>query len=300
MIGSRETEPIFSNILEEMQSIQAGTPKRQELINEIENILAGKLILYISSFEYPESTINHDDILPLADLLRTVSYTEKLYLMLHSPGGEPDTAEKIIKICREHCKEFRVVIPNSAKSAATLIALGGDEILMSYISEIGPIDPQILFIKPNGDRVIRPAQSFLDSIAEVQDKIYENGGLIPPIYRSFIENLDPSFLDICKKAIQKSKENAETWLAKYMLKEDKEKAKEIANKLSLSGNLNSHGKMIDYEEAKKLGLKIRVLERDSLLWTKIWELYCRAELYLSYTPNIKLFESQTVSLGIKL
>lgn len=299
-MGENNNAPIFATILEEMQSTQVGTLKRQELIGEIEEMLGGKLIVYVASFVHPDSTINHDDILPFADILHSIGNTKKLYLMIHSPGGDPDTAEKIIKMCRQHCQEFRVIVPNSAKSAATLIALGSDEILMSYLSELGPIDPQIVFCKANGERVIRPAQSFLDSIDEIQQKIWENGGVVPPIYIPFLDNFDPSFLDICKKAIQRSHQHAENWLQKYMLKNEKEKAQSIADILSQVNEYQSHGKIIDIEEARKIGLRVKELDKDSPLWLKIWELYCRAELYLNYTPNIKIFESKTTSLGIKL
>ena len=66
-----------------------------------------------------------------------------LDLLLQSPGGDIDKAENIVYMCRNRFSSFRVIVPESAKSAATLIALAADSIIMGYTSELGPIDPQI-------------------------------------------------------------------------------------------------------------------------------------------------------------
>ena len=65
-------------------------------------------------------------------------------LIIQSPGGEIEPAYQISKVCKAFAKEkFRVVVPRYAKSAATLISLGADEIHMGPLSHLGPIDPQI-------------------------------------------------------------------------------------------------------------------------------------------------------------
>src|SRR5207249_7534010 len=61
--------------------------------------------------------------------------------------GDPTIVEKMVDMCRTHLsggnRKLRVLVPNVAKSAATILALGADKILMGYCSEIGPIDPQV-------------------------------------------------------------------------------------------------------------------------------------------------------------
>lgn len=65
-------------------------------------------------------------------------------LMIASHGGRIEPAYQISKVCKAFAKEnFVVVIPRAAKSAATLIALGADNIHMGMLGELGPIDPQI-------------------------------------------------------------------------------------------------------------------------------------------------------------
>lgn len=70
--------------------------------------------------------------------------SEKIFLVINSPGGSIESAYLISKTCRRLCKgKFIVGVPRRAKSAATLIALGADEIHMGLMSELGPIDPQV-------------------------------------------------------------------------------------------------------------------------------------------------------------
>lgn len=66
-----------------------------------------------------------------------------ILLIIQSDGGSIEPAYLISKTCKRLSKErFNVAIPRKAKSAATLIALGANEIHMGLLSELGPIDPQ--------------------------------------------------------------------------------------------------------------------------------------------------------------
>ena len=80
-------------------------------------------------------------------IYRALSSMDKqadVLLVIHSRGGSIEPAYLISKSCKRLCKrKFAVAVPRQAKSAATLISLGADEIHMGLMSELGPIDPQI-------------------------------------------------------------------------------------------------------------------------------------------------------------
>jgi hypothetical protein len=48
---------------------------------------------------------------------------------------------RLVSMVRECCDKFSVLVPYKAHSSATMIALGADEIVMSDLSELSPIDP---------------------------------------------------------------------------------------------------------------------------------------------------------------
>lgn len=68
---------------------------------------------------------------------------QEIDVILHSGGGSPDDAYRLIRSFREHYDEVNIIVPFWAKSAATLIALGATKIVMQEYGELGPIDTQI-------------------------------------------------------------------------------------------------------------------------------------------------------------
>ncbi len=64
-------------------------------------------------------------------------------LILDSSGGEIGPAYVISKILKTYSKSLKIIVPRWAKSAATLICLAANEIIMTDIAELGPLDPQV-------------------------------------------------------------------------------------------------------------------------------------------------------------
>jgi hypothetical protein len=64
-------------------------------------------------------------------------------LLIDSDGGSGRGAYRIASILRQHCGGFRALVPRRAKSAATLLALGADELCLGDHAELGPIDAQV-------------------------------------------------------------------------------------------------------------------------------------------------------------
>jgi ClpP class serine protease len=82
------------------------------------------LILYKGFLE------RKDEILP----------KERVVLLLHSPGGHINWAYKIVRLFQKRTDEFFTIVPLYAKSAATLIAIGGKQIIMGSEGKLGPLD----------------------------------------------------------------------------------------------------------------------------------------------------------------
>jgi hypothetical protein len=92
---------------------------------------------------YDKATIGRSDADRIYRALSDADPGKPILLMMYSPGGDVATAYLISKLCREFTEgDFHVALPRQAKSAATLIACGADQIHMGSLSELGPIDPQ--------------------------------------------------------------------------------------------------------------------------------------------------------------
>ena len=68
---------------------------------------------------------------------------EKLDIFLCSNGGSGTVPWRLVALFREYAKKLCVLIPYRAYGAASLLALGADEIVMHPFAELGPIDPTV-------------------------------------------------------------------------------------------------------------------------------------------------------------
>lgn len=272
--------------------IEEQDKKRQSLIQEIGQVNGTKIINYCSNFAHPAANIIRQDIIPLNDMLSVLDFPKRLDFIIHSPGGIVEVAEKIVAIIRDHVENFRVIVPEAAKSAATLIALASDEIQMSPIAELGPIDPAIVIGVDPATRlpVLRPAWSYLNSLKRLEEEL--KGGRDPNIVIPLVHKIDPTLLDVAGNTLQYSKSLAKKWLHEYM-QIDQAKASEIADFLSDISKHLTHGRAIRLTEAKKMGIKAKEIPKN--IWNRIYELHIRSLTALRQ-KRVKLLECESKTL----
>jgi hypothetical protein len=81
---------------------------------------------------------------PVSDLfLDGMLPSEKVAVVIDSLGGLAHCAFQIATAIRRRCGGFDAYIPERAKSAATLLAMGADKIYMSPDAHLGPLDAQV-------------------------------------------------------------------------------------------------------------------------------------------------------------
>lgn len=116
---------------------------KKQLIQQIENNRKSRVITYLTSDRQgPMNARIAMDVIPvISKQLRAIGKTENIDLFLYSSGGDTMVPWRLVSMIREYCSKFSVLIPYKAHSAATMISLGADEIVMSDLSELSPIDP---------------------------------------------------------------------------------------------------------------------------------------------------------------
>src|SRR5262249_18981403 len=110
------------------QAINALRYQRQAIIERIQGRTRVKLICYVAGIGAP---ISRDDTIGFADLLYKLRSAAPLDLLLHTPGGDIDAAEKLISMVRAKVENarLRIIVPDFAKSAGTLMTLGADRLI---------------------------------------------------------------------------------------------------------------------------------------------------------------------------
>ena len=239
--------------------------RRRRLIRAIETRTERRLLCYVSS-----SSINYFDTFHLARLLETIKPGERITLLLDSPGGDIDAAEKMVHLLREACAppsgsagDLEVLVPNAAKSAATLIALGADRMLMSDSSELGPIDPQLQL--PNGDSV--PVSALLRAYEEAEQRCVRH-----PDNSAFAAELgkfDAVLVAEMRQAVNRARACSEK-----LLKRQGANYTAVSAALLDVDRFPSHGQMIDWRTAQDIGIpQVHHLARDHPDWRRYWRLY---------------------------
>jgi hypothetical protein len=64
-------------------------------------------------------------------------------LLIQSPGGDAHHAYSIARFFQRRTRDFTVLVPRFAKSAATLLALGASRLILGRDAELGPLDVQM-------------------------------------------------------------------------------------------------------------------------------------------------------------
>lgn len=288
--------PTFQQQIETIKDINQHKHFRLQKIADVEQITNRPLIVYaakqMGGFNVPNS-IDNSDITGFSDLIEGISVNQ-IDILLDSPGGQAEATERIVNLLRENFDHIRFLIPHSAYSAATMLALSGNEILMDDRSTLGPIDPQIIISSPTGGVTSVPAQDILDAFADVRKVLKKEGPGVLSAYFPMLARYDLHIFEICKKGQKLSRTIVNKWLKNYMLKDDprrESKAKKITKRLSDHRKNLSHGRSIGIKEGKRIGLKIRDLREMPDLRKTLWELYCSIELYFDRSPAVKLFEN---------
>lgn len=276
---------------------QAARYQRQELIRKIEAEIGIRVICFVCSHR---AQIDRDDTAGFVDLLHNIPQSEKLSLMLHTPGGNVDAAEKILVQLRattgfvEDYENFepssaklKIVIPDFAKSAGTLIALGADALMMSDTSELGTIDPQVQLKDPNGNEMWHSILTYLDAYKFHADQLQKNPN--DPVAIAMLQKFDPAVVRKYEVILERARTFAEN-----QLKRRGKNFTEITSALLSTEKYKSHSQMIGWHDAKGIGLDIDYRPKTDSVWQMYWQLYClqRSSLH----ENQKLFESSHVSL----
>lgn len=266
--------------------------ERTGLYKQIETKRGNPLIVYVTSQRKGANGSMAGDVIDeLIDQIRSIEKKpeQSVDLLIESTGGDPLTSWRIISLLRSSFKKVNVLVPHSAFSAATLLALGADEIVMGSYSSLGPIDPQITTRKKDGT-----TQQFgYEDVASFLSFVREEGGITEQQYlqgafEKLCEVVEPTVLGFAKRSSSLSISIGEKMLQMHMTDHEKKaQAHSIATKLNKS--FFSHGHALGRNEAAEIGLN--VIAPDDELEKLMWDVHTDFETELdTRTPFDPLAE----------
>ena len=259
---------------------------KKDIIQQLEKEQNTRLITYITGDRQPFATRIAGDVVPLLSRhLEKIGKVKKISLFLYTSGGDMLAPIRIVKLIRNHCDTFEVLVPYKAHSAGTLVALGADRIVMGKLGELTPVDPTTGHpFNPQN-----PANSHQRLEVSVEDLnsyflfAKEKAGVqadqMADVYKMLVEKLHPLSIGNAYRAYRMAKLLTERLLSLHMDKtRESQGIKKIINEIT--GDITIHAYPIDRDEAKELGLKIDTPKAsvEQLIW----------QLYEEYATPMKL------------
>jgi hypothetical protein len=203
---------------------------------------------------------------------------ERTDLLIHSGGGDVNVAYQMIEVLRMHSKALRAVVPLYAKSAATLLCLGADEIVVDELAQLGPLDTQIIEERKGGQLSFASALNPFKTLEQLRQFSLETldiavkliisrcpmnpdealdhatkfvGAITTPLFTQ----LSPEKLGEYSRALSVGTEYGERLLRRYSKIPEAEQERLLER---LVHGYPSHEYIIDYHEALELGLPVKL------------------------------------------
>jgi hypothetical protein len=279
---------------------------RSQLLKSIEAATGRKCLIYAadpSKAIAPQIRVEmaQEDVTAFIDVCNSIPAGSDVDMFVESPGGYMEVAELLERLLRHRFRSVRFIVPHTAMSAATILVMSGDEILMDHKSSLGPIDPQV---RQNGRQY--PAQSYLDWLdkAITEERTTNRLSLVT---LAILQGVTPADIQTAEDATEGARKLVTEWLAKYMWHDLRDasgnvlsidarrtKARAVAEKLASHKEWLSHGKMLSREILLGIDKDLRIPDYSTLpCANEIWEVWVNLHYSFGKSGVYKLFESAT-------
>ena len=214
------------------------------------------------------------------EMVDTNKQSTEANLILVSNGGDPDAAYKIGRHLQETYNSFRVLLPGLCKSAGTLLAIAGKELIFTSYGELGPLDIQVA--KEDKLGVLESGLNISEAFANMEERAKDtyhslindilaasNGivsiktalsaasEMVSSLYGPIFGQIDPEEVGSRARAMRIGEDYA------YRLNLKWENLKNENVKI-LSRSYPQHGFVIDCAEAQNLFRNVRFANRQEI------------------------------------
>jgi hypothetical protein len=225
----------------------------QAIISEISTLLDGAFIAYWNN---PKGSVCHDDVVALYEVLQKIGKQETIHLFIKSDGGNGQASLRLVNLLRQYCNRLVALVPLECASAATMIALGADEIMMgpmayltsvdtSLTHDLSPVDRDNDRVSVSLDELTRVIRLWGSQQADTKDNPYKAlFQYVHPLVIGAVDRAESLSIMLCKN------------LLSYHIK-DSDTTERIAR--TLNSKYPSHSYPILASEAQSIGLKVSYL-----------------------------------------
>ncbi|HTW78340.1 MAG TPA: hypothetical protein VME23_02235 [Terracidiphilus sp.] len=228
--------------------------RTQPVIKKLSNLLGEPVVTYWNS---TKGSICQNDVVGLYALLQNTGKLDRLSLFVKSDGGSGQASLRMVNLLRQYIKHLTVLAPLECQSAATMLALGADRILMGPLAHLSAVDTSLTHdlspIDRDNDRVSVSNDELLRVIRLWTEQA--KGSTANP-YEALFPYVHPLVIGAVDRSSALSTRICEEILSYHV--KDLGKAKEISN--TLNSGYPSHSYPITLREAKRIGLNVEPMD----------------------------------------
>lgn len=225
--------------------------KTQKVVAELSDKLDGDFLAYWIS---GEGNLVEQDVIALHRILSKKDRRDTLYFYVKSDGGSGQAALRMTHLLRTWYPKLIALVPLDCASAATMLALGADSIMMGPLAYLSAIDTSITHdLSPIDEKYndkVSVSQNELDRVLRLWE--VKNSAKSKNPYEKLYEHIHPLVFGAVDRASSLSIKLTQEILSYHMA--DQSATERISNHLNSA--YPSHGYPITSREAKKIGLNI--------------------------------------------
>lgn len=250
---------------------------RVELYKQLEAYRKRPLIVYVTSKREGVRANMSTDALPhIIEQLDSIPEGSKsLDILIASYGGDPMVAWRLMSLIRQRVDNVSALIPQSAYSAATLVAFGANEIILHPNGHIGPVDMQITAFGADGRRSFstEDISSFLDFVRDnlkITDQEH-----IRTLFEVTCKEVGSLGIGFTARSSKLAVDLGERLLALHMT-DDENRSKLRSMVENMSRKFQSHSYPVNRKEALEIGLNVKK-DQDKTLEDLMWKIWLNIE-----------------------
>ena len=253
-----------------MSPRRAGAPRRrvkiktppllfdrsQKLLERIRPHVRGTFLTYWMS---TSGSVCDNDVMAMHELLEELGPQPAVTLFVKSDGGSGMAALRLVHLLRRYTRRLIVAAPLNCASAATMLALGADEVQMGPLSfltavdtslehDLSPVDHTNNLVAVSNDEVDRVIRLWKEHAGAGRATSHPHQELykyLHPLVMGALDRASSLSLKVCREILG------------YHLR-DRKKAERIARQLNY--DYPAHQYPITGREARRLGLNVRDLD----------------------------------------
>ncbi len=222
----------------------------QQLLRELAELVGGPVISYWNNVR---GSVCHNDVVALWELLQKVDHADDIFLFIKSDGGNGQSSLRFLNLLRSYAKKVTALVPLEAASAATMMALGANEIQMGPLAFLTAVDTSLTHDLSPIDRDNNRVSVSLDELSRVV-RLWRSGEQSSDMnpYHALFPHVHPLVIGAVDRAESLSIMLCEELLSYHI--EDRSEVQRIAH--TLNSKYPSHSYPILLDEAREIGLKV--------------------------------------------